>query len=216
MNKKKKLIIIISLSIVLLIGGIFLCLRIFSNSGSDDNRSRTAEVIDTIEGFGYTLLDRDKQNLKDEFANLRRILTEGEIDYNEYALSIARLFVMDFYTLVNKFNKYDVGGLQFVDSRIKDNFEKKAIDTIYKFIEDNTDGRRTQVLPEVRNIISAIVNVDITTYIINEEELEAIVVDIEWDYVRDLGYDSKARMTFIRDGKRLVLVDFQTDPAKFD
>jgi len=202
----KRIVGLIALGIVIVALIIFTVYRIFLTE--DKTPENKSTIIDTIEGWGYTLDDRDTQIFKDEFANLKKILTSSdEIDYDAYALSLAKLFVIDFYTLSNKITKNDVGSLEFMDPRIVDNFKLKAMDTIYKYLENNLDNKRTQELPEVKSIISA--ELEHTVYKIEGEDIPAIKVTIEWDYIKDMGYDTKAEIIFIRDGKKLVVVDFR-------
>jgi len=201
----KRIIFLIMLGVII-VG--LIVLGVYSMLSTEDKTPENqSTIIDTIEGFGYTLDDRDTKLMKDEFANLKRILTASEIDYDAYTLSLAKLFVIDFYTLNNKITKNDVGSLEYMDERIVDNFKLKAMNTIYRYLENNLDNKRTQELPEVRSILSA--DLEHITHKIEGENIEAIKVTIQWDYVKDLGFDNHAEIIFIRAGKKLVVVDFQ-------
>ena len=107
---------------------------------------------DTIKGYDYTLKSNATKLYEDEFKTLKANL-EGDINYDEYAVSIAKLFVIDLYTINNKINKYDTGGASFVYPDGRDNYKLNVQDTIYKYVEDNTNGKRTQNLPEVSSVI---------------------------------------------------------------
>ena len=196
---------LIIIGIVILVGGIFAYFKFFNEEPEEPDVK--ANIIDTIESFGYSLNDRDCKAFKDEFNNLKNILKD-EIDYKEYAISLSKLFVIDFYTLDSKINKYDIGGVEFVHPKIKDNFELKAIDTIYKYVEDNSHNKRKQDLPEVKSI-SIEENDMESTYLIDGKETEAITVSVKWDYIKDYGYDSSGIITFVKDEKKLVIVDFE-------
>ena len=52
--------------------------------------------------------------MKTEFDVLKANLESDTIDEEAYALSIAKLFIIDLYTMNNKINKYDIGGIEYV------------------------------------------------------------------------------------------------------
>lgn len=70
--------------------------------------------VKSIEGYGITLDDLDSELYKSEFEVLKKNLESGNIDYDAYAESVAKMFVIDLYTIKNKVNKYDVGGVELV------------------------------------------------------------------------------------------------------
>lgn len=202
----KAKIIIITMGIILIIGGIFIYYKYFKKI---EEKPIDPEIIDTIDQFGYTLSNNDPEIFENEFENLRTVLKSDEIDYEQYAISLSKLFIIDFYNLQTKINKYDVGGLEYIHPTIKDNFELKAMDTIYKYIEDNSDNKRNQELPQINNII--LIDIDLENeYKIDKNNVASIVVNLEWTYMKDLSYDSKAQITLIKDDRKLVIVDIQT------
>ena len=125
---------------------------------------------DTIKGYDYTLKSNATKLYEDEFKALKANL-EGDINYDEYAVSVAKLFVIDLYTINNKINKYDTGGASFVYPDGRDNYKLNVQDTIYKYVEDNTNGKRTQNLPEVSSVIVKDSKKD--TYKIGDNSYEA-------------------------------------------
>ena len=110
------------------------------------------KVIDSIVDFSYTLDERDTTLMKDTYKELKRVLKEKDINYEEYASILARLFVIDLFTMDNKINKYDVACLEYVYPDNVDNFKTNVEDTIYKTIEDNTYGKRTKKLSVVSRV----------------------------------------------------------------
>lgn len=162
-------------------------------------------VIKNLELYGYTLQESDTEIYKNEFDNLTKILNQKEIDFDEYAKSISKLYIIDFYTLQNKISNTDIGGLEFIYPDILDNFKLKAKNTIYKYIEVNYDGKRVQSLPEVSEV--TINNVEKGTYKINEEEFESYVLDISWKYKEDLGYQTSAKLSLIKDNNKLYIIE---------
>lgn len=162
-------------------------------------------VIKNLELYGYSLQESDTELYKSEFDNLSNTLNKETIDFEEYAKCISKLYVIDFYTLSNKVSNTDIGGLEFIYPETKDNFKLKAKDTIYKYIEVNYNGKREQKLPEVSEV-----NVEEVTeskYKIGEEEFDSYVVKTRWQYVEDLGYQTSAKLTIIKDSSKLYIVE---------
>ena len=162
-------------------------------------------VIKNLELYGYSLQESDTELYKSEFDNLSNTLNKETIDFEEYAKCISKLYVIDFYTLSNKLSNTDIGGLEFIYPEIKDNFKLKAKDTIYKYVEVNYNGKREQKLPEVSEV-----NVEEVTeskYKIGEEEFDSYVVKTRWQYVEDLGYQTSAKLTIIKDSSKLYIVE---------
>ena len=162
-------------------------------------------VLKNLELYGYTLQESDTDIYKQEFDNLSNILNKKEIDFDEYAKSMCKLYVIDFYTLTNKISNTDIGGLEFVYPEYVSNFKLKAKDTLYKYIEVNYNGERTQSLPEVSDV--TINNIEKDKYKINEEEFESYKLDVSWNYKEDLGYQKSSKFIIIKDGNKLYLVE---------
>ncbi len=141
-------------------------LKLFIGSDNNKKPQNVTSIITSIDEFGYTLDDRDTDYMKTEFKKLEEVISQEEINYEEYAKAIAKLFVIDFYTLNNKINKYDVGSLEYILSDKKDMFKNKAMDTIYGDIIDNTYKDRVQDLPEVTAV--EIINYEVTEITLNK------------------------------------------------
>lgn len=159
---------------------------------------------DTIKSYDYTLKSNATKLYEDEFKALKANL-EGDINYDEYAVSVAKLFVIDLYTINNKINKYDTGGASFVYPDGRDNYKLNVQDTIYKYVEDNTNGKRTQNLPEVSSVIVKDSKKD--TYKIGDNSFEAYKINLEWSYVQDLGYDKTGEIILIKKDKNIYVVE---------
>lgn len=159
---------------------------------------------DTIKGYDYTLKSNATKLYEDEFKALKANL-EGDINYDEYAVSVAKLFVIDLYTINNKINKYDTGGASFVYPDGRDNYKLNVQDTIYKYVEDNTNSKRTQNLPEVSSVIVKDSKKD--TYKIGDNSFEAYKINLEWSYVQDLGYDKTGEIILIKKDKNIYVVE---------
>lgn len=205
MRKKYKVgLIVIS---VLLVGVISLgVLRIFYNDEEEKREVNVTSVISNIDDYGYTLDDRDTDYMKEVFHELENILEAEEVDYEAYAEALAKLFVIDFYTLENKINKYDVGSLEYILSSSVESFRLKAQDTIYRDVIDNTYRDRIQDLPEITNV--EIVNTEDTTFMLNDEEVEAIKVEMNYQYKEDLGYDVEGTIYLVRNDIKLEVASY--------
>ena len=214
MKKIRKIIVILIILVILLGVGYFVYTRYFNKSEEPE-----IKVEKKIEGYGYTLDENETELYKEEFNNLESILEASEVDYEEYAKSVAKLFVIDFYTLDNKLSKNDIGGVIFLRKDIKDNFIDKARSTFYKYVEIK-EGR-TQELPVVSSIDE--VMVEKTTFTINKisktttkkasgasnvgETVDAYKVNISWSYEKDLGYETYKTIYLVRDGKKLSIIE---------
>lgn len=206
MRKRYKMgLIVISVLLVIVISlGV---LKIFFNKDEElKKEANVSNVISNITDYGYTLDDRDTDYMKDTFHELEDILSASEVDYHLYADTLAKLFVIDFYTLDNKINKYDVGSLEYILSSKVDMFRQKAVDTIYRDILDNTYRDRIQDLPEITNV--TVLNTEDVTFTLNEEEVNAIKVTMNYEYKEDLGYDTEGTIYFVRNAQKLEVASY--------
>lgn len=203
MKKKYKYPLLLLILVIIIIVGLILFKLFFAK----DKVKNNVKVIDSIVDFSYTLDERDTKLMKDNYEELKNILKEREIDYDEYAKVLAKLFVIDLFTMDNKINKYDVACLEYVYPDNLENFKTNVEDTIYKLMEDNTYGKRTEKLSIVNNV--EITNEEESTFKINEEEVPSYVVTLNWTYDKDLGYDKNAKITMIRKDKKLYVVEYK-------
>lgn len=203
MKKKYKYPLLLLILVIIIIVGLI----VFKVFFAKDEVKNNVKVIDTIVDFSYTLDERDTKLMKDTYEELKNILKEKEINYNEYSKVLAKLFVIDLFTMDNKINKYDVACLEYVYPDNLENFKTNVEDTIYKLMEDNTYGKRTEKLSIVNNV--EITNEEESTFKINEEEVPSYVVTLNWTYDKDLGYDKNATITMIRKDKKLYVVEYK-------
>lgn len=204
MKKKYKVILIIIIILIVLLVASLVAVKLLSKSDNKD----AVKVVDSIDEFGYTLDDRDTELMKNTYNELKNVLSADEINYEEYAKKLAELFVIDLFTMDNKVNRYDVGSTEYVYPDNVDNFKTNVEDTIYKSMENNSDGKRRQDLPEVSSITSS--SVEGSTFLFGEDEYDSYVVSITWDYVDDLGYDDNATITLIELDNKLYVVEYVT------
>ena len=157
-------------------------------------------LVNEIKEYNYICKSTASNLYKEKFNELSDILKE-EVDYELYAKKIVELFVIDFYTLDNKDNKNDIGGLQYIYDDIKENFIINATNTIYKYLKTNIFGNRNQELPIVNKIIS--VESELTEY----NEYEAYVIKIKWDYLKDLQYEDEGKFTVINKDNKMYIIE---------
>lgn len=202
-KNKKFWLIICSIALLYFIGGI-VYINLDRNSSSVKNNKNVDKGI-SIKGFDYILYEDDIDIYKDEFKKLKKNLESSNINYTEYAESISKMFVMDLYSLEAKKNMYDVGGVQFVYPDIRDNYKLNVTNTLYKYMKDNSDGKREQDLPMVKSV--SIKNEDETKYKIGEEEFDGYKINLDIEYVKDLEYDKSAEIILVKKDKYLYIVE---------
>lgn len=194
---KKSALMIIILTILISIGLYFL---LFSKStGGLLVRSK-----DTTAKFDYTL-DKDNTNLmKENFKELKDILANDNINYEDYAKTLAKLFIIDLYTIDNKKSMYDVGSLEYVYD--KENFKTRCQNTLYKGLNDKST-RKNNEYPIVESInIDSFENGEFTY---NDNKYESYEITLSWDYKKDLGYDKKGKVTIIKIEDKLYVVSYE-------
>ena len=194
---KKSALLIIILTILISIGLYFL---LFSKSTGVllvRSKDKTAK-------FDYTL-DKDNTNLmKENFKELKDILANDNINYEDYAKTLAKLFIIDLYTIDNKKSMYDVGSLEYVYD--KENFKTRCQNTLYKGLNDKST-RKNNEYPIVESInIDSFENGEFTY---NDNKYESYEITLSWDYKKDLGYDKKGKVTIIKIEDKLYVVSYE-------
>ena len=160
-------------------------------------------VADTIEKYGYTLNDNVTEYYKKEFDELKKIDNDKDV-----ATQVAKLFVIDLYSINYKINKYEITSMQYFYSDKREMHRQKVLDTIYKYVEDNSYDDRNQELPEVKEVIVKEEKED--KYKMGEEKKDAYVVTLGISYVKDMGYDKLAEVTLVKDGNNFSVVSYDS------
>lgn len=200
-KKYKRSLVIFAILIVFITG-----LIVFKYFNSEDTAN--IKVIDSIKDFSYSLDARDTNLLKENYESLKKVLNSNELDYNEYAQILAKLFIIDLFTIDNKLNKYDVGGVEYVYPDSLNNYKLNVQNTLYKTLQNNSNNKRNQDLPIVKEINASDVKND--TFKIGEESFESYVVELNWTYEKDLGYDNKATVTLVKKDNRVYVVEYKS------
>jgi len=110
------------------------------------------------------------------------------------------------FTINNKISKYDVGGIEYIHPDYVDGYKLNVEQTLYLTLENNVDGKRIQELPEVKSV--NVIEVKEDKYILNEEEKDAIVVNLEWTYIEDYGYDTSANVTCLKIDDKMYIAQY--------
>lgn len=170
----------------------------------DDKNVVTKKELDSLELYGYTLDDYDSDLYKEYFNDLKSTLNNKEVNYEDYAKEIVKLFVSDFYTLDNKLTSSDIGGVEFIPSDMVENFKMHAGDTMYNHVKTNIYGDRVQKLPIVKSV--EVTNIENITYTYKDKEYSAYKVSARWEYQEDLEYKNNEIFTLIKDNNKLYIV----------
>ena len=154
MKKSKKILIILIILILIAIIGVLVYYFNFKDTKEE------VKTLKSIPQYGYELKENETDLYKKTFEELEKTLSNSPVDEQQYAKVIAKLFIIDFYTLNNKLSKNDIGGLEFIKESMRDNFIEEARSTFYKYVEINPDSRN-QSLPEVSEIIKPLVQLQL-------------------------------------------------------
>ena len=201
-NKARRILPILLVVLFILL---FFCLKDIYQSLKKDT---TVKTLDSIENYNYTLNENDSEYFKKEFKNLKKILESDSIVEEEYDSALSKLFTIDFYSLNDAISKSDVGGIQFVYDEYRDSFLTKAKDTIYNYVESNLYGKRTQELPEVKEV--EVTNIEKKEYDgEKEQDDEAYYVDVTITYEKDLDYPTECAFIWIHHNNKLELVEME-------
>lgn len=203
---KKGIISLVIIGIVILGLSALLVNRLFFNNNDDIQK---IEVLEEIKDYGYVLEDRDSKLYEEEYKKLKDNLTSDSIDYLEYANSLTKLYVIDFYTLDNKLNKYDVGSLDFILDSDKDVFKNKAMDTYYHNVKDNTFGNRKQNLPSVIGV--NISDVEDIKYKLDNISYDGYLMHVDFKYSIDIDASTNVLITLINKDNHLYVVKVETE-----
>lgn len=201
---KNKLFYFVMISLILIVIIVIGVKFTFEFLVKDDKNVVTKKELDSLELYGYTLDDYDSALYKEYFNDLKSTLNSEEVNYEDYAKEIVKLFVSDFYTLDNKLTSSDIGGVEFIPSDMVENFKMHAGDTMYNHVKTNIYGDRVQELPIVKKV--DVTNLESITYTYKDKEYSGYKVSASWEYQEDLGYKNNEIFTLIKDNNKLYIV----------
>ena len=208
-KKKKRRVKLKKLLLILILIALIAYIGINIINKKPKTPTKEVEVIDSIDDFGYELNDNETKYYNDLFNKLKELLKEENYDEQEYAKVIGQLFLADFFDLDNKVMKSDVCGTQFVYEGYREDFEKGAISSMYKYVESNVYGDRKQSLPTVKEITEESIETKSFKYN-NTSDSNAYYLTMNINYTKDLGYPTKVEIFLIHNNDRLEVAKLET------
>lgn len=202
-NKKIKIRKGRVLAVILVIGGL---LGFFYFKTRDELQVVT--VVGQIDSYNYTLESNATRIYKKYYKELEDELEDNKVDEKNYASLIAKLFVIDYYTLNNKVTNKNIGGVQFIHSNLKDSFISSASTTVYKYVKSNLYGNRKQKLPEVNKAEVEEIK-EIKYERDNYQDDSGYQVTVNVSYVNDYDYPEEVVLTIIHEENKLVIVEIK-------
>lgn len=203
----KKLRLIRNIVLVLIAINIIVIMSYFIYINEDSNQHKTdgTQVVDQIDTYGYVLDNNKNDYYKSCFEELKVVLNKDEINYEEYAKVISKLFISDLYTLSNKVSSSDIGGIEFVYEDFRKDFLSIAKTTLYNSVKSNLYGEREQELPTVTNVvINEVVKTTFKYGSINFEDAYLVKTSLEYD--KDLGYQKSIEIVLVENEEKLLVV----------
>lgn len=176
----------------------------FINLNNDKNIDEEKEglVVDKIDSFGYVLDNNKNDYYKKLFAELKDVLIKEELNYEEYAKSLSKIFISDLFTLSNKVSSSDVGGKEFVYKDFQKDFLSITKTTLYKSIKSNIYGERVQELPIVTNVL--IEDTKIISFKYKDDSYDdAYLIKVDIEYDKELGYPNSCELILIKNENKL-------------
>jgi len=205
-NPKKKgkssfIIIVLLFLLSLCVLGAYYLYHEFFNTDSNQ-----VKVVSKIDDYGYYLNNNTTKLYQKYYKQLENELADSKIDEEKYVTLLSQLFTIDFYTLSNKLTNQDIGGIQFFSSTLQERFKTEALNSIYKYVRNNTGKNRNQALPEV--VKSTVLDVEEKEYKKKEfQDPNGFQTTVELEYKEDLGYPKTLNLFFIHEENKLVLVE---------
>lgn len=211
--KSKKTIIIASILLTLLTSVLVFVLLLMTSSPNKEDIDKEEQVVDSVDEevkdkniYNYKLSNSASLYEVELFNDLELILAKEEVNDEEYAVSLAKVFVADLFTLNSKKGSSDVTSSQYVYSEYKDKYETLVMEGIYSSIELNLDGKRSQKLPIVKSV--ELVSVERESFSCNGSVIDtnAFRIRLDISYEVDMGYPVKYEVIIVKNGEVLEVV----------
>lgn len=204
-KSKRNLVLIITITLIILLLVCVILSLVIKKDNKDDKNINNNEIkkVDVIDKFGYYLEEDATSYYKTLFNDLKKVINEKKIDYEDYAMVLSKLFITDVFTLDNKITSSDIGGLQFIYPLFKDDFIKINQNGLYSSIDSNVYNDRTQELPIVREVNVESISDSIFNY--NDKEYDGYEVSLTIDYEKDLGYPTSYKLVLIKENDYLYV-----------
>ncbi len=188
-NKKIRYRVLGVIIIPLVIITIALGFVAFSSVNKMTNMNKDSEMKMSIESMDYHLRSNPTALQEELFKELIEACDSEERDDLHIAELVVENFVADFYTWTNKYGQFDVGGLYYVYSPLKNNIYDYARDTFYRYINHYINEYGQDEVLEVKEVNASGEFMD-EGYDIEGEHLD----EVYW-IEADLTYADKAMPT---------------------
>ena len=183
-NRYKNLALVLLPLFLVIIGLVFFAL--YSLSNLDTSVNVTNDYI--IESMDYNLRGNATELQRDKFRELKSAIEDSEvIDDELIAGLVAENFVLDFYTFSNKYNAYDVGGVQYLDLDRQKDVYYLAKDYYYSHLQYILSESEVDDLLEVDSIIVDSISRDFHPGF-DKIDNDFYGVSLEWTYKDVNGY----------------------------
>lgn len=202
-NKKKNKLVLLILSTLIILIIVVIILSVATKKDNKEPDVKEVKKVDIIDNYGYYLEEDATDYYKSLYKELKNITNKDEVNYEEYAKIVAKLFVTDVFTLDNKVTSSDIGGLQFIYPDFREDFIKINQTGLYSNVLSNIYNDRVQELPIVNEV-----NIDLvkeTTFNYNNKEYKGYLVELNISYEKDLSYPTTYKLTIIKEDKYLYV-----------
>lgn len=180
-NKEKRykrlLLFIIPLCVLLIVFGV---LTYFSISSIGKGTTSPKSSYD-IKEYDYHLRSNATDLQKELFKELETLIKDGTDDLS-IAESIAKNYVADTYTWDNKKGQWDIGGMHYIYSPLKQSFYYRIKDKFYGFLNKYIDEYGNAGLLEVTNVEIETSEKINELYAVDGKQYECFYVCCKWDY----------------------------------
>lgn len=198
-NRKSKRNVLIIVGFVLLLIIIFVIYNVCTQHVSLNNSGSDKTVKEQFESKNYNYYLVSNATLYEEklFYELKDVLSEENMNEEEYASVLAKIFVSNLFTLDNKNSSTDISSSQYVYTDYQSTYKEIIKDTIYAGIITNLDGKRTQDLPIVSNVEVESISRESFSYNGNVIDSEAYHIILNIEYEKDLDYPTSYRVLLV-------------------
>ena len=179
-------------------------INVLTNKKIEEPVVEEAKQVDNIDKYGYVLFDNKSKLYHEKFKELKDVLNAETYDDKAYAKIVAEMFAIDFYDLDSKVSNTDIGGLDFIHPAAKENFQKTATDTMYKYVETNVYGARNQELPIVSEAVATITEAPYAGNTVTDAN--GYIAEVTLAYSKDLGYPTKVTLSIVHLDNKLYVV----------
>lgn len=213
-NKKKIIFISLGILIIVIISAFGIKFLIDSKDTKQEKpkieNKKEEEKVSVLETYNYKISDNATEYEKNLFKELEATLNKEEVNFEEYATILSKIFIADLLTLNTKKSSSDITSMQYIYDNYREYYKTKVMDTIYSTIELNLDGKRTQELPTVKEVtVSSITN---EAFSINKEVVDsnAFKIKVDIEYEKDLDYPTNYTIIMIKNENLLQVVKVYT------